>query len=106
MSTETRINAAVFHNGSRRFRNVNVDITGNAPGDQVIVKNVSSGQPISSFEIVETVKSGEAWEAVSLDGPTQGLAPFRLVVQLGCGCSGQKPYTPDPEYLAAHADSV
>ena len=104
--SEIRTSAAVFHNGARRFRNVNVEITGNAPGDQVIVRNASSNEAISTFQIVDTAKFGEAWDAIALDGPTGGLDPFRLTVQLGCGCSGMKPVVDDAEYTARHTVSV
>lgn len=99
--TSTLINAAVFHNGTRRFRNVNVDIT----DTQVIVKNTSSGAAISTFNIVDTAKVGEAWDAIAVDAP-EGTPVFRLVCQLGCGCSGMKQYTVDESYALRHPESV
>lgn len=82
--------AAVFVKGSRRFRDVRVEVT----GDQVLVKNAISDDPVAAFTIEETVKSGMAWDVT--DG--NSAEPYRLVVQEGCGCGGQKPYQPDATY--------
>lgn len=82
--------AAVFVHGSRKYRDVKVEIT----PTEVLVKNFVTGQPIESFTIEEVVKDGMAWDVVSADTPE----PFRLVAQEGCGCGGQKPYEADPTY--------
>lgn len=82
--------AAVFVQGARRYRDVQVDVT----ETQVLVKNTVSGALITSFDIDEVVKAGMAWDVTSADNPN----PFRLVAQEGCGCSGQKPYQPDSSY--------
>lgn len=92
------INAAVFHSGARRFRNVNVD----ANAETITVKNMVNGDPITTFKILEVVKQGEAWMAVN-DGDAS-LPPIQIVAQLGCGCSGMKPWTPDADYVAAHVN--
>lgn len=82
--------AAVFIHGSRKYRDVKVDVT----EDQVIVRNFVTGQPIETFTIEETVKDGMAWDVVT----DENSEPFRLVAQEGCGCGGQKPYEADPTY--------
>lgn len=82
--------AAVFVKGSRRFRDVRVEVT----DSQVIVRNAVSEEPITTFTIEETVKAGMAWDVT--DG--NSAEPYRLVVQEGCGCGGQKPYQPDATY--------
>jgi hypothetical protein len=82
--------AAVFVKGSRRFRDVRVEVT----DSDVIVKNAATGADITSFSINEVVKDGMAWDVT--DSATS--EPYRLVVQEGCGCGGQKPYQPDPTY--------
>lgn len=89
MTTEFK-KVAVFVKGARRFRDVRVSVT----DTQVQVKNAISDDPIMSFTIEETVKDGMAWDVT--DESTAD--PFRLVVQEGCGCGGQKPYQPDPGY--------
>ena len=100
--TETRINAALFHNSTRLFRNISVDLT----DTQAIAKNPVTGDVLATYNLVETVKAGEAWEALNADGSNAEAGPFRLVVQLGCGCSGQKPYQPDAEWFAAHPEAL
>jgi len=82
--------AAVFVNGTRRYRDVKVVIG----DDAVTVANTITGDTITSFAIDETVKDGMAWDARIDSSPDL----VRLVVQEGCGCSGQKPYQPDPGY--------
>jgi hypothetical protein len=82
--------AAVFVHGSRKYRDVNVEVT----PTQVVVKNFVTGQPIETFDIEETATAGTAWDVTTADSPE----PFRLVAQEGCGCGGQKPYEFDPSY--------
>lgn len=82
--------AAVFVSGTRRYRDVQVEI-----GDEAVtVRNAVTGDPITAFSIDETVKDGMAWDVIT----EAGGDPVRLVVQEGCGCGGQKPYQPDPGY--------
>lgn len=103
------VNAAVFVHGRRKFKDVNVDIT----GDKVVVKNMKTGEQMAVYDIVEVVKTynekdgqGAAFD-VTIPAPPHGdgaavtaavTEPIRLVTQLGCGCSGQKPYQPDSGY--------
>jgi hypothetical protein len=82
--------AAVFVRGTRKYRDVTVDVT----PTEIIVTNFVTGQPIETFTIDETVKFGMAWDVTSADS----TEPFRLVAQEGCGCGGQKPYEPDATY--------
>jgi hypothetical protein len=91
----THKNVAVFRGTTRLFRNVNAFI-GNG---KVVVMNPVSGATNAEFVVDEVVKLGEAWDAHQVGVDT---VPFRLVIQSGCGCSGQRAYKPDPEYLAAH----
>lgn len=81
-------NAAVFVNGRRKFKGVNVEVI----GDDVVVTNRVNGTEITRYSVVEVGKANEAWD-VHEDGTL-----VRLVAQQGCGCSGQKPYKNDPEY--------
>jgi hypothetical protein len=82
--------AAVFVKGARRYRDVRVQVT----DDQVLVRNAVSEEPIATYAIEETVKSGMAWDVKD----SNSLDVFRLVVQEGCGCGGQKPFQPDAGY--------
>lgn len=89
-------NCAVFHSGSRRFVGVNAAVT----EDEVIVQNRLNGGTIATFKIVDTAKSGEAWDVHEEGIPDRVI---RLVAQTGCGCSGMRPVTEDPEYIARKA---
>lgn len=82
------VNAAVFVNGRRKFKGVNVEVT----DDEVVVQNRMNGTEIARWSVVEVGKANEAWDVYE-DGSL-----VRLVAQQGCGCSGQKPYKNDPEY--------
>lgn len=82
--------AAVFTHGTRKYRDVKVEIT----DTEVVVKNFVTNEPIETFTIEETVKAGMAWDVIAA-GSDQ---PIRLVAQEGCGCGGQKPYEADPTY--------
>lgn len=89
-------NAAVFHGGSRRFKSVNVQAT----DDTVSVLNAQTGQVMTSYTIVDTAKVDEstgAWDAY--ENGLELKTPTKLVVQLGCGCSGMRPWTPDQAYI-------
>lgn len=83
-------NAAVFLSNARHFKGVNVDEV----DGEIVVLNMVNETPMARFSVVEVVKAGEAWDV---------LDPFnservRLVAQLGCGCSGMRPYQPDSGY--------
>lgn len=88
-------NAAVFVGGQRKYKNVNVDVE----PEWVIVKNRVNGAEIIRYSVVEVAKAGMAWD-INLDL----LTPVRLVVQQGCGCSGQFPYNEDESYSGAIPD--
>lgn len=83
--------AAVFVGGQRQFRDVPVEMN----DGKIIVKNSVTGEVLTSYTIEETAKVGMAWD-VYLDSNPDNL--FRLVVQEGCGCGGQRPYEFDTSY--------
>ena len=85
-------NAAFFQNGARRFKGVNVKAT----ADKVQVLNMQTGKAMAEFDIIEVAKDGMAWDVRSDDEPHRER--FRVVAQLGCGCSGMKQYQPDESY--------
>jgi len=83
--------AAVFERGARKFRDVTVRV-----GDgKVVVYNAVTDSPMMTYVIDETAKQDMAWDVIV---PGERDEPFRLVVQAGCGCGGQKPYEVDPTY--------
>lgn len=88
-------NAAFFQNGARRFKGVNVKAT----ADKVQVLNMQTDKTMAEFDIIEVAKDGMAWDVTSESEPNRGL--FRVVAQLGCGCSGMKSYHPDETYSGA-----
>lgn len=81
-------NAAVFVNGRRKFKGVDVEET----AEDVIVRDRTGGSEIARWSVVDVGKAGMAWDVE--DGGTL----VRLVVQTGCGCSGMKPYLNDDGY--------
>lgn len=81
-------NAAVFVNGRRKFKGVNVKET----SEEVIVTNRANGSEIARWSVVDVGKAGMAWD-VQEEGTL-----VRLVAQQGCGCSGMKPYKNDDGY--------
>ncbi len=93
---ERIINGAVFLNGSRRYKNVDVEYD-EQPSEPLVpvvrVLNRATGTELASYSIVATAKSGMAWDV------EVGDKSYRLVAQTGCGCSGMKPYKEDQEYL-------
>lgn len=82
-------NAAIFIGRTRRNKGVNATIT----DTEIVITNRVTGVEIGRYEIVETAKSGMAWDVRDSDGELR-----RLTAQQGCGCSGMKPYKTDPEY--------
>lgn len=84
--------AAVFINGRRQFKGVSVEFD----SDNVVVKTRQSAE-IARYSVVDVGKVGMAWD-VTVDGVVS-----RLVAQVGCGCSGMKPYQNDPEYAGQFA---
>lgn len=92
---EKIVNAAVFLQGSRRYKNVDVeyDEQPSEPQTPVVrVLNRATGTELASFSIVATAKSGMAWD-VDHNGKE-----IRVVAQAGCGCGGMKQYKEDDEY--------
>ena len=83
-------NAAVFVNGRRVYKGVNVEEVDGS----IVVKHRVTQAVIETYPIVEVGKAGMAWD-VTVD---EGATLVRLVAQQGCGCSGMKPYKNDPEY--------
>jgi len=86
-------NAAVFLSNARHFKGVNVDET----DGEIVVLNRVNETPMARFQIVEVVKAGEAWDVLDPINDER----VRLVAQLGCGCSGMRPYQPDASYSGA-----
>lgn len=89
-------NAAVFVSGSRKFKNVNVELT----GSEIVVLNRANGGEMNRYSVVEVAKADEAFDIVDPTSQEES-ARLRLVVQQGCGCSGMRPYQNDPEYSGA-----
>ena len=87
------INAAVFVNKKRTFRNVDVRWT----DDTVQVYSRSANKPLiqeyAVHELASTRKDSMAWDVKDATGAT-----FRLVTQVGCGCSGIKSYVNNDTY--------
>jgi hypothetical protein len=80
-------NAAVFVNGRRKFKGVDVEDTPEA----IIIRN-REGAEIIRYSVVDVGKAGMAWDVMDEATLT------RLVAQTGCGCSGMKPYLNDEGY--------
>lgn len=89
-------NAAVFINGQRKFKGVNVK---DESGEIVIINRVN-GQDMARYSVVAVAKAGMAWDVENKTISQEGDAavPTSLVAQQGCGCSGMRPYDTDPEY--------
>lgn len=87
-------NAAVFINGRRHTRNVDVAWE----DDKVIVHRRNRPDLVlETFDVIETASTGQAWDI--RDGRGERV---RLVAQEGCGCSGIiKPYENDEGYSGA-----
>lgn len=89
-------NAAVFIDGQRKFKGVNV----NEESNEITIINRVNGQEMARYSVVEVSKVGMAWDIennlVSQEGEV--VTPTSLVAQQGCGCSGMRPYDTDPEY--------
>lgn len=92
---ERIINAAVFENKTRRYRNVDVEYD----ETEIRLLNRNTEVVVATYEIAEVAKAGEAWDVKKTvkDQETR----VRVVVQVGCGCSGQKQYRPDSSYSGA-----
>lgn len=88
-------NAAVFVNGHRKYKNVNVEVE----PEWIIVKNRIDGSELTRYSVVEIALAGMAWDITVSDETRQ-----RLVVQQGCGCTGMHPYSESSEYSGAIAD--
>jgi hypothetical protein len=80
-------NAAVFVNGRRKFKGVDVDDT-----PEAIIIRSREGAEIIRYSVVDTGKAGMAWDVM------EDAVLTRLVAQTGCGCSGMKPYLNDEGY--------
>ena len=91
-----RHNVAVFVNGKRFTRGVNVEWDEN----EVRLINRSNFRPFQTYQIEELAAEAEdtmAWDIKDTRGDR-----VRLVVQTGCGCSGLiKKYETVPGYSGA-----
>lgn len=92
-------NAAVFVNGSRVFKGVNVEVT----DTEVVVLNRVNGGEMKRYSVINVAKEGMAWDIpiAHSQEPTNEL--MSLVVQQGCGCSGMLPYMTDSGYTGPFA---
>lgn len=88
------LNAAIFRNGVRIVRNVNVEFD----GEKVTIRNRAGNKAVMmEFDIEETASTGT--EAMAWDIRDDRDQLVRLVAQRGCGCSGQmKNYEFDANY--------
>lgn len=79
----------VFVNREWRYRKVTLEIS------PELIRVINNGREVQTYEIVEVVKDGMAWDVVHRDGRQ------RFVAQEKCGCSGMKRYVPDDGYSGA-----
>lgn len=97
MSENSLLNAAVFVNGARTVRNVNV-----AWDDEKVQVQSRAGnrRVVAEYPILETASTGD--KAMAWDSTDDRGDRIRLVAQVGCGCSGQmKDYEFDADYSMA-----
>lgn len=90
------LNAAVFDGGSRRFKSVNVSIASGV----ITVNNIVNSALMTSYRIIDTAKDDDAtgaFDVVEIGHEDGGER--KVVIQLGCGCSGMRPWTPNQEYI-------
>lgn len=89
----------VFLNGRKKFKNVKTALD----GDELVIINRASDDELGRFTILETAKApnqGPVFEAAYDIADPVGKR-IRAVIQAGCGCSGMRNYTNDPEYSGA-----
>jgi hypothetical protein len=86
-------NAAIFVNGTRTMRNIDVEWD----ETEVRVLNRSTGKVMATHQIVELAAEQPpktmAWDVLDPRGDR-----IRMTVQVGCGCSGMHKYENDPSY--------
>lgn len=87
-------NAAIFINGVRRIRNVNVSWD----DETVSIINRSNKQVMETYTIEEVASTNPNGGSMAWDIRDGRGDLVRLVAQTGCGCSGMKPYEFDAEY--------
>lgn len=103
MSEGALDNVAVFLNGQRKFKNVNVE------WDDTTVRLTTrnNGKVMAEFAVEEWAadysdqgkRSGISFDIVDNRGSRQ-----RITIQKGCGCSGMYNYDLSPDYSGALGD--
>lgn len=90
-------NSALFLNGNRVLRNVNIDWD----DEKVYIRNRSTNKEMMSYDIVETAASSDSERTMAWDIRDDRGTLVRLVAQTGCGCSGMRAYENDETYSGA-----